>query len=150
MSGTAEFLEAFVKILLMVAGCVVVGIAAGYPAAHWIGRKFAEILSCLPMEKFAKPQPALGIPATKAIRGDLEGAVESYEELLLEHPQEREIYFRLLEIALGPMHSPEYGDDVLQRGLLNLTGESERLALLHFSQELRNDEFRPFKYLARG
>lgn len=142
-----NILEAFPVVCLMVAIACAIGIATGYPAAHWIGQKFAEVLSCLPTEKFLKAPPALGIPATRAIRGDLEGAVEGYEDLLLEHPHEKEIYFRLLEIALGPMHASEYGDDVLQRGLMNLQGGSERLALLRFSQELKNGEFRPFKHL---
>ena len=143
----AEFLIAVAIIFLTVAGCVLFGIIAGYPTAHWISQKMAEILSCLPMEKFTKPQPALGIPATKVKRGDLQGAVESYEELLVDHPHEKEIYFRLLEIARGPMRSSEYAEEILQRGLLNLTRDSERRALLHFSQDLEDGGFKPLKYL---
>ncbi|MES2661450.1 MAG: hypothetical protein V4689_22720 [Verrucomicrobiota bacterium] len=150
MENTAQFLLAFVKILLMVAGCVVIGICTGYPAAQWIGRKFAELLSCLPTEKFAKPQPAMGIPASKAIRGDLDGAMESYEQLLLDHPQEKQIYLRMLEIAFGPLHAPDYGEDILQRGLQNLTCASERAAILSLSQALISGDFRPFKYLDHG
>ncbi|MEO5915309.1 MAG: hypothetical protein ABIS50_13835 [Luteolibacter sp.] len=144
---SVSFIQAFLVVLMMVTGCVVIGIATGYPAAHWIGRKFAELLSCLPTEKFAKAQPAYGIPASKAIRGDLEGAMESYEQLLLDHPQEKQIYLRMLEIAFGPLHAPEYGEDILQRGLKNLTGEADRAALYHLSLAIQNGEFTPFKYL---
>ena len=147
MDGTAEFLLAFVKILLMVAGCVVAGICAGYPAAQWIGRKFAEILSCLPTPKFSKAPPAYGIPASKAIRGDLAGAMACYEQLLLDHPQDKQIYLRMLEITFGPLHAPEYGENVLQRGLQNLTSESEQAAILSLSQALKSGDFTPFKYL---
>ena len=147
---TAEFLLAFVKILLMVAGCVFIGICIGYPAAQWIGRKFAELLSCLPTEKFAKAPPAYGIPASKAIRGDLFGAMESYEQLLLDHPQDKQIYLRMLEIAFGPLHAPEYGENILQRGLKNLTRETERAVILSLTQELQSGQFMPFKYLVHG
>ncbi|MES2921699.1 MAG: hypothetical protein V4819_09135 [Verrucomicrobiota bacterium] len=141
------FLEYVPKVILLVCLCCVIGIAVGYPAAQWLGARFAEILSCLPKEKFSKPQPALGIPASKAVRGDLAGAVEAYEVLLLSHPEEKEIYCRLLEIVLGPMKLDEYGEDVLQRGMKNLATDGERLVLLKLSQSLRNGEYHPFKYL---
>ena len=134
-------------VILIVGICCAIGIAIGYPAAQWLGARFAEILSCLPKEKFSKPQPALGIPASKAVRGDLAGAVEGYEMLLLSHPEEKEIYCRLLEIVLGPMKLNEYGEDVLQRGMKNLTTDGERLVLLKLSQSLKNGEYHPFKYL---
>ena len=144
------FIEHVPKVILMVCICCVIRIAIGYPAAQWLGAKFAEILSCLPKEKFSKPQPALGIPASKAVRGDLAGAVEAYEALLLTHPNEKDIYCRLLEILLGPMRLDDYGEDVLQRGVKNLATEGERLVLLKLSQSLRNGEYHPFKYLGYG
>ena len=144
------FIEHVPKVILMVCICCVIGIAIGYPAAQWLGAKFAEILSCLPKEKFSKPQPALGIPASKAVRGGLAGAVEGYEALLLTHPNEKDIYCRLLEILLGPMRLDDYGEDVLQRGVKNLATEGERLVLLKLSQSLRNGEYHPFKYLGYG
>ena len=144
------FIEHVPKVILMVCICCVIGIAIGYPAAQWLGARFAEILSCLPKEKFSKPQPALGIPASKAVRGDLAGAVEGYEALLLTHPNEKDIYCRLLEILLGPMRLDDYGEDVLQRGVKNLATEGERLVLLKLSQSLRNGEYHPFKYLGYG
>ena len=141
------FIEHVPKVILMVCICCVIGIAIGYPAAQWLGAKFAEILSCLPKEKFSKPQPALGIPASKAVRGDLAGAVEGYEALLLSHPKDKEIYFRLLEIVLGPMKLEDYGEEILQRGLENLATEGERLVLIKLSLSLRNGDYHPFKYL---
>lgn len=142
-----DILQALPFVILMVCLCCIIGGAIGYPVAQWLGARFAEILSCLPKEKFSKPQPALGIPASKAVRGDLAGAVEGYEALLLSHPEEKEIYCRLLEIVLGPMKLDEYGEDVLQRGMQNLATDGERLVLLKLSQSLRNGEYHPFKYL---
>lgn len=141
------FIEHIPKVILLVCLCCVIGIAIGYPAAHWLGARLAEILTFLPKDKFTEPQPALGIPATKAIRGDLEGAVAGYEALLIQYPKEKEIYCRLLEIVLGPMKLEEYGENVLQRGLKNLASDSERLVLLKLSQSIRNGEYHPFKHL---
>jgi hypothetical protein len=142
-----EILQALPIVILVVCICCVIGIAIGYPAAQWLGARIAGILSCLPKEKFSEPQPALGIPASKAVRGDLSGAVEGYELLLLSHPKEKEIYCRLLEIVLGPMKLDEYGEDILRRGMENLASDGERLVLIKLSLSLRNGEYHPFKYL---
>ena len=142
-----SFIEYIPRVILAVCICCVIGICVGYPVAKWLGARMAEILSCLPKEKFSEPQPALGIPASKAVRGDLAGAVAGYEALLVNHPKNKEIYCRLLEIVLGPMKLEDYGEDVLQRGMKNLTSEGEKLVLLRLSQSLRNGEYHPFKYL---
>lgn len=139
--------ELFPKVTFMVCGVCILGIILGYPAAHVIGKKVAEFLSFLPTERFTKAPPALGIPATKAMRGDLHGAVDSYEELLLSYPHEKEIYFRLLEVVLGPLKMEEYGENVLQRGLANLQGESERAALLNLSHAIRSGDYHPLQHL---
>lgn len=143
------FIEHVPKVILLVCLCCVIGIAIGYPAAHWLGARLADILTFLPKDKFAEPQPALGIPASMAVRGDLEGAVAGYEALLLKHPKEKEIYCRLLEIVLGPMKLDDYGEDVLQRGLKNLATDGERLVLVKLGQSLRNGEYHPFKHFER-
>ena len=141
-----SFIEAFARICIIVGILCTVGILVGYPAAHWIGGKMAAFLSCLPTEKFTKAPPALGIPASKAVRGDLTGAIEDYEKLLIDHPAEKEIYFRLLEITLGPMHMEQYGEEILQRGLQNLTCESERAALQKYSEAIRCGDYTPLRH----
>lgn len=138
--SAAEIVESFARILLLMAGLITLGICLGYPAAHWVGRKFAEVLSCLPTERFLRPQPALGIPASMAIHGDLAGAMESYELLLLDHPAEKQIYFRMVEIALGPLHAPEYGERILLRGLENLSDEKVRASLIRHYEALSHGE----------
>lgn len=144
------FLEHVPKVILLVCLCCVIGIAIGYVAAQWFGARLAEILTFLPKEKFAAPQPAMGIPASMAVRGDLEGAVAGYEALLLSHPKEKEIYCRLLEIVLGPMKLDDYGEEILQRGFRNLATAGERLVLLKLSEDLRNGGYHPFKHLERA
>jgi hypothetical protein len=140
-------LEAFGPLCLIIGGICLVAILLAYPFAHWIGRWVANFLTFLPSEKFLRPPPALGIPRTLALRGDLEGALEGYEKLLTAHPQHLEIYIRLLEIALGPLAMESYGEDILQRGLANVTEPSSRAALIRLAHELRCGEFKPFKHL---
>ena len=141
-----SFIETFARICMTVGIICTIAILAGYPAAHWIGGQLAALLSCLPTEKFTKAPPALGIPASKAVRGDLAGAIEDYEKLLIVHPAEKEIYFRLVEITLGPLHEEAYGEDVLQRGVKNLKCESERIALLKFAEAIRHGDFTPMRH----
>lgn len=143
-------IEAFPKVCLIIAGTCLIGMMIGYPAAHWIGGKVAAFLSFLPQERFAKPEPALGIPAAKAMRGDLQGAVESYEQLLATHPREKEIHFRLIELLLGPMHAEERGEQALQRGLANLTEAADRAALLTIAREIREGSYHPYGFLDHG
>jgi hypothetical protein len=140
------FLHYVPHVCLMVAIVCTIAMLAGYPAAHWIGGRLADFLSFLPKEKFQKPQPALGIPATKAVRGDLHGAVEAYEELLVDHPHEQEIYCRLLEIVMGPLHLDEYAEDVLRRGLANLKLPSEKVVLINLSESIRSGSYHPFRH----
>lgn len=140
MIAAVEIVEAFARLLLLMAGLIALGIFLGYPAAHWVGRKFAEVLSCLPAERFLRPQPALGIPASMAIHGDFVGAMESYEGLLLDHPAEKQIYFRMLEIALGPLHAVDYGEAILRRGLGNLPDEKVRASLIRHYEALCHGE----------
>ncbi len=138
---------AFAKLLLIIGGIGLVSGALGYPVAHWISEKLAILFSCLPAEKYARALPALGIPAAKAIRGDLLGALDGYEKLLADHPQNAEIYSRLLEIALGPMNMPEYGEKILQNAMLSLSSDSERAALLKLREEIKSGDFKPLKHL---
>jgi hypothetical protein len=140
LMNAAEYVETFARTLLIAAGLVALGICLGYPAAGWIGGKFAAVLSCLPTERFVRPEPAFGIPATLAIAGDFTGAMESYERLMVDHPAEKQIYFRMLEIALGPLHATDYAEDVLRRGLENLPDEKVRGSLVRHYEALRHGE----------
>jgi hypothetical protein len=141
------FVEEVPKVTFMVAGVCTLGILLGYPAAHWIGKKLGDYLSFLPTDRFARPQPALGIPKAKAMRGDLEGAAAAYEELLLIHPQEKEIHFRLLEVALGGLRREDYAERVLRRGLENLKLAGDRDALVKLGDSIRHGEYHPFHHL---
>ncbi|NJM37847.1 MAG: hypothetical protein HC845_08325 [Akkermansiaceae bacterium] len=142
-----NFIITFAKLLLIVSGIAICAAALGYPVAHWVGGKLATFLSCLPTEQYDQALPALGIPATKAIRGDLLGAMDGYENLLVDHPQNAEIYSRMLEIALGPMNMPEYGEKILKNGMLHLSSDTERAALLKLHQVIISGDFKPFKHL---
>jgi len=137
------FVDQVPKVIFMVCGVCTLGILAGYPAAHWIGRKMGEFLSCLPAERFAKATPLFGIPRTMAMRGDLPGAVAKYEEMLLIYPAERELYYRLYEIVLGRLNDPSRAADVLQRAMQNLPHEHDREVLLDLQAEIINGSYHP-------
>jgi hypothetical protein len=125
------------------------GYFCGYPVAHWLSQKLADLLSCLPTEQFETPRPRLGVPASLAVRGELDAAAAAYEELLESHPAEKEIHFRLLELVLGPMRRADYGEQVLERGMENLIHEADRAAFFKLYGEMHSGVYKPMKHLNR-
>ena len=104
MTLQMALIEFIPRVLLMGCLCCVIGICIGYPVAKWLGARMAEILSYLPQEKSCEPQPALGISASKAARGDLGNAVKGYEALLINHPKDKEIAMRRLHCDPAAYH----------------------------------------------
>lgn len=147
MPDQIDFITSVALILVMVGGTVAIGIATGYPAAVWIGNRLGDFLSFLPRERFDVAPPPLGIAAAKAAKGDLAGAVDSYEEMLAEHPGDREIYIRLIELLLGPLDQVERGEEVLRQGLRELPDERDREVLVKVCAALKNGSHRPYRYL---
>ncbi|RYD22493.1 MAG: hypothetical protein EOP88_07865 [Verrucomicrobiaceae bacterium] len=135
------------KVIFMVCGVCTIGIIVGWFAAQVMGKKVADFLTFLPTERFATAPPAMGIPASKAMSGDLHGAVDSYEELLLKYPHDKEIYFRLLEVVLGPLKMEAYGENVLQRGFANLEKEADRKNLRDLCDAIRSGDYHPLQHL---
>ncbi len=137
------FIDQVPKVIFMVCGVCTLGILAGWPAAHWIGRKMAEFLSGLPTARFARPSPLFGIPRSMTMRGDLHGAVAKYEEMLLEYPAERELYYRLYEIVLGRLNDQSHAADILQRAMRNLPREHDREVMLELQAEIISGSYHP-------
>ena len=137
------FIDQVPKVTCMVCGVCTLGILAGWPAALWIGRKMAEFLSGLPTARFVRPSPLFGIPRSMAMRGDLHGAVAKYEEMLLEYPAERELYYRLYEIVLGRLGDPSHAADILQRAMQNLPHEHDREVMRELQSEIISGSYHP-------
>jgi hypothetical protein len=143
----SSIIDMFSKVSAMVAGVCMIGIIVGYPMALIIGKKLAEFLTFLPTERFSKAPPAMGIPATLIKRGDLHGAVDAYEALLLKYPRDKEVYMRLLEVVLGPLKMEEYGENVLRRGLKKMKTKADRQALKELSRSIRRGQYHPHQHL---
>ena len=122
------------------------GIFMGIPVSHWIGRVMGDYLAGAPTEKFTESLPMMGMASTHAMRGELNEAVALYEQFLLTHPREMEIYVRLAEIAYGPLQDQEYGDKVLERAKKNLPKQQFR-AVADLSIAIVKKELFPLKHL---
>lgn len=145
-----EKIDLFTGIILIfvtIGGGTLIGIATGCPFATWIGNRVGDFLSFLPRERFEVAPPPLGIAASKAANGDLAGAVDSYESMLADHPGDREIYIRLIELLLGPLDREKRGEEILRQGLRQLPDERDREILVNVSAALRNGTHRPYRYL---
>lgn len=142
-----DLLTGIILIFVTIGGGTLIGIATGYPVATWLGQRLADFLSFLPRERFEVAPPPLGIAASKAANGDLAGAVDSYQSMLVDHPGDREIYIRLIELLLGPLDRVERGEEILRQGLRHLSDPRDREVLVKVSAALRNGSHRPYRYL---
>ena len=137
------FIEYVPGVIFTVCGVCTIGIICGWPAAHWIGRKLGDILSCLPTERFQKAPPLLGIPRAMVMRGDIHGAVAKYEEMLVEYPAEKELHYRLLELVLGRLGDHSHGEAILRRALEKVPGARDRESLVNLHDSILSGDYHP-------
>jgi hypothetical protein len=126
---------------------LIIGISCGLPLGLWLSQKMTNVLMFLPTEKFARPVPQVGKAAGLAIRGEVEKAALLYESFLSDHPEEKELYLYLLELALGPLQDEAYAGKVLMRADENLEYESDREAVRQHAEILRRGELIPLRHL---
>ena len=125
--------EVFTKVLWILyglGGVVCLSIIVGWPTAQWLSERLAYFLSALPDEKYDVPPPRLAMAASLSAHGDLEGALTFYQKLMEDHPQEEEVYHRMLEIVLGPLDRPAQAEQILHRGLTTLEHPRAQAALV--------------------
>jgi|GEM_PF-5118386 len=67
--------------------------------------------------------------------------------MLEDHPENAELYLRLMELAYGPLQKPDYGDQILERGLDQVTEEREIKLLLRLGSALKEGEIITHKHL---
>jgi len=145
--------EVFTKVLWIMyglGGVVCLSIIAGWPTAQWLSERLAYFLSAWPDEKYDVPPPRLAMAASLAAQGDLEGALTFYEKLMQDHPQEEEVYHRMLEIVLGPLDRPAQAEEILHRGLTTLEAPRAQAALVRLFGELKAGTYRPMVYLRKA
>ncbi|MDB4271172.1 hypothetical protein N9881_00445 [bacterium] len=141
------FLKMLVIAVGTVVGALIVGIACGLPVSFWISQKMADFLSFLPTEKFRKPTPQLGKAATLAMNGKIYEAAAEYESFLQDHPESKELYFYLVELAAGPLEDPGYVRNILERAEGALEYQSDVEALREHARAVQKRELIPLKHL---
>jgi len=127
--------------------CSILGVFFGVPLATWLGEKLATVISCFSAEKFTKAQPLIGHAATKAVRGDVVGAMSDYSRMSRQHPRNGEIYLRMMELAYGPLQQPELGDQILKRAMKKVRNSKERRSLKRLGLALKEGNLITHKHL---
>lgn len=129
-----------------VAGLAMLGIVFSIPITHWVSQRMANVLSFFSTERFRKPPPLLSQGDALAMQGDVGGAFHLFRQFLKEHPQDLEIYSRLIDLAFGPMQDAELGDAIIEFGKKRLDRRGRRVI-----RERRNaivlGELYPLKHL---
>lgn len=123
------------------------GIIAGLPTAHWLSQKMANFLSFQPTEKLHSPMPLLGRAATLAMNGEINQAADEYEMALVDHPEMKDLYFSLVELAAGPMQDSAYLKNILQRADERLEYRSDFENLLKHANAVKERKLIPLRHL---
>lgn len=100
--------------VLFAAACFV---GAGAMVAPWmaarIGNAAAGIL--YPDRHFDRPQPVFSLAEAKRAQGKPREALDAYELVLLEHPQEVRCYIAMMDTAARDLHDPTLAEGYYRR-----------------------------------
>ena len=108
-------------------GIPMIGFAA-VTAAPQIARAFAdwvfELFSA--SEKFDGPQPMYGKPMALRMSRQYEEAMQAYEELAADYPEELKPHLEMIEVALRELKDPGRAELIYQNALLLFEDEKDR------------------------
>jgi tetratricopeptide (TPR) repeat protein len=75
------------------------------------------------------PTPMYSIPQARRASGLYDEAMEAYEAILQEFPEERRAYVEMIDICIVNLKDPEWAMRVYQRGMEALKSEPDKNAL---------------------
>lgn len=117
------------------------------PVSHWVSQRMANVLSFFSLDRFRRPPPLLSKGDALAMRGEVYPAFTLFRRFLQYHPQDLDVYSRLIDLAFGPMQDAELGDAIIAYGVKRLDKRGRRVI-----KERRNaivlGELYPLKHLA--
>jgi len=92
-----------------------------------------------PSEKYDRPQPQYSIPQSKRARGLYEEAMDGFEKIAEEHPQETQPYVEMIDIAIVNLHDPVRAKAIFHHGIdvLKKDEDRETLARMYRAIETR-------------
>lgn len=136
-------LAAFLVIFAVLFAAIILAL----PTTTWVSQRMANVLSFFSLERFRRPPPLLSKGDALAMRGEVYPAFNVFRRFLDHHPQDLEVYFRLIDLAFGPLQDAELGDAIIAYGVKRLDKRGRRVI-----KERRNaivlGELYPFKHLA--
>ncbi len=101
-----------------------------------------------PVDRYTKPQPVYSIPRSRRLEGKFRDALEGYRLIVQEHPQERNAYLEMIDIALRDLHDDTLAESILMQGMEALAEESDRKVLQHKFIESMQAKKTPSTYKA--
>jgi hypothetical protein len=106
------------------AALLVAAIILAKPIAGLIGDMIANLL--MPGERHARPQPMYSIPEGRMVAEDYAGALEAYEQLAADHPEEVAPHLRMMEIWLRHFNDPAAARTIHRNALHSIKGRSNK------------------------
>ncbi len=143
----AELSQSPLAAFLVVFAVLIAAMVLAVPATHWVSQRMANVLSFFSLEKFRRPPPLLSKGDALAMQGQVYPAFNLFRRFLNYHPTDLDVYFRLIDLAFGPMQDPGLGDAIIAFGVKKLDKRGRRVI-----KERRNaivlGELYPLKHLA--
>lgn len=115
---------------------IIVGaIIVAFPLAGLIAEPTGNLF--WPSARYDRPQPAYSIPQSKRARGLYEEAMDGFEKIAEEYPQEIQPYIEMIDVAILNFHDPERAEAIFQRGVSILKKEEDRETLARMYGAIR-------------
>ncbi len=134
------------KFFILMAAAALLAVFLAIPVAAWLSQKVADVLSFFSTERFRKPPPLLSRGDALAMQGKVGDAFHVFRQFLKEHPQDLEVYCRLIDLAYGPMQDEGLGKAILAFGKKRLNQRGKRVITERRNAVLSGEVY-PLKHL---
>jgi len=127
--------DGFARLLCSLFFAGILAVAIGPPLCELMAEPIRGLF--YPVQRFDRPQPIYGAPASKRARGHYEDAIAGYKQLAVDYPEEIQPYLALIEIAAIDLKDPERARGFYRRGMTLFTDPGRRDVLSrHFEAQL--------------
>lgn len=128
-----DMLSGFATAAFGAAALVAGAIVLAFPLARLIAEPFGNLF--YPSRRLGK-QPQYSIPQSKRVKGLYEEAIEGFEKLAKEYPQETKPYIEMIDICIVNLKDADRATQIFLRGLSALDSEEDREQLTRMNEAI--------------
>lgn len=122
----------FASPFLILTGAIIVA----RPLSRLLAEPWGNLL--FPSDHFDKPQPIYGIPEARRQEGKYEEAIQGFQKILVEHPQEVRAYVSMIDVAIVNLKDEARANAIFQNGIAKLKRAEDRDQLASAYSNIRS------------